>query len=103
MTFISLAVFLRYMELVLIKIDSDEWNYMWEYVDKHPLNEGLEDPSTALNGEERWMYMGSYKQGDKVVHSLRHRFHPLTQKVEELSLHASPDFGPEQIQKKFKL
>ena len=97
------------MELVLLVIDSPEWEYMWRWVAEHPINNGLAEPSVAFNDNKTWMYgetwqyMGSYKQGNKVVHSLRHRFHPLTHRVEELSLHASPDFGPEQIQKKFKL
>lgn len=103
MTFTSLAVFLRYMELVLLVIDSPEWEYAWNWVAEHPINNGLEEPSVALNNGQTWEYMGSYKQGSRVIHSFRHRMHPVTHKVEELNLMASPDFGPEQIQKKFKL
>lgn len=91
------------MEFVIIEIGCPEWNYMWEWLEKHPLNEGLEEPSVALNEGEAWQYVGSYKMGDKVIHSLRHKNHPLTKKVEQISLYASDDFKMEYIKKFFKI
>ena len=91
------------MELVLIEPYSKEWNYMWEWLANHPINDGIEDPSTALHENEAWQYVGSYKQNDKVIHTLRHRNHPLIQGVKNLSLNASDGFNLNDINKTFKL
>ena len=91
------------MELILIEPDSPEWNYMWNWLEKHPLNEGIEDPSIALNEGQTWQYMGSYKQDTRVLHTFRHRIHPTTKEIQNLTLEASKDLTDEQIVKKFKL
>lgn len=91
------------MELVLIKQDTPEWNYMWEWLASHPLNEGIENPSLAVNNGEAWQYMGSYKQDERVLHTFRHRQHPRYNKVENVSVSASKELTPEQIAKNFKL
>jgi hypothetical protein len=91
------------MELVLIKQDTPEWNYMWEWLASHPLNEGIENPSLAVNNGEAWQYMGSYKQGERVLHTFRHRQHPKYNKVENVSVSASKELTEEQIAKNFKL
>lgn len=84
--------------MIIVKRESPEWDYMWEWVSQHPINEGLEDSSTALNEGEAWQYMGSFKQGDKVIHEFRHRFHPKTQQREYLKLFGNV-LGPEDIDK----
>lgn len=91
------------MELVLIEIDSAEWNYMWDWLANNPINQGIEDPSAALNDGQGWQYLGSLKQGDRLIHQFRHRKHPLNDSVISLSLTASKEMTPDQIQKKFKL
>lgn len=98
------------MELILIKPNSTEWEYMWEWLDKHPINEGLEVPSVGMNEGEGWQYVGSfkegvgsYKQGERVVHHLRHRKHPKINGVYTLTLSASESFTGDQIEKNFRL
>ena len=91
------------MELVLIDPSSLEWQYMWEWLEKHPINEGLENPSSAINNYEAWQYMGSFKQNDKLIHEFRHKNHPLTNSLQALKVSASSGFTPDQISKKYKL
>lgn len=69
------------MDIIFVKQDSIEWNAMWDYLSKHPINEGLEYPKIAYNNGESWQYMGSFKQGDKIIAEFRHRKHPKTQNV----------------------
>lgn len=90
------------MELVLIEIDSAEWNYMWNWLASHPINEGIENPSLALNDGEAWQYMGSYKQGDRVLSQFRHRNHPKTNTVYSTSIEHK-NFDINCIVKSFKL
>jgi hypothetical protein len=90
------------MELVLIEPNSPEWEFMWNWLSSHPINEGIEDPSTAINDGEAWQYMGSYKQKDKVISEFRHRNHPKTNRLSKLSVEHS-NFNEESISKKFKL
>jgi hypothetical protein len=90
------------MELILIQPNSVEWDYMWTWLENHPVNKGLDEPSIALNNNEAWQYMGSYKQGDRVIHELRHRDHPVTNSIQNLKLQASELFTKDQIQKTFK-
>jgi len=90
------------MELVLIKIDSVEWNVMWDWVGSHPINQGIEIPSVALNEGEAWQYTGSFKQGDKIISSFRHKNHPATNKIETLSF-ANPNCSPASIEKTYRL
>ncbi len=91
------------MELALIDPKSKEWEYMWEWLEKHPINKGLDNPSLALNEGEAWQYLGSYKQKERVVHSFRHRLHPITKGIKNLSVSASKELTPEQISKTFRL
>ena len=93
------------MELVIVEIGSPEWEYMWNWLTAHPLNSGLEEPSVASHPEsgEAWQYMGSFRQGDRVIHEFRHRMHPVTQKREDLKVQASGELTPEQIKKSFKI
>lgn len=91
------------MEFVLIEIDSEEWEYLWNWVAEHPINKGVVDPSSALHKGESWQYMGSFKQGSKVIHELRHRNHPLTNSVQTLKLKASESFEPRQAKKTYKI
>lgn len=91
------------MELAIIEIGSAEWNYMWDWLASHPINEGLAEPSLATNGDQTWQYVGSFKQGDRVIHSFRHRNHPTTNTLQNLSVQASNELTEEQIKKTFKL
>ena len=92
------------MEMVLIKEDSNEWNYMWNWVATHPLNEGLEEPSLAVSEDnEVWQYMGSFRQNNVSIHEFRHRNHPRTNKVEYLKVKNSESMCDEDIQKVLKV
>ena len=88
------------MEYILIKKDTTEWEYMWNWLANHPLNKGLEYPEYAENNGEMWQYMGSFKQKDKVIHELRHRQHPTTGTRQYLKLEASNDMNDTMIQNK---
>jgi hypothetical protein len=66
------------MDYIFIKSDSKEWGDMWDFVRTHPINETLDEPCTALNEGEEWQYLGSFKQGDKVISEIRHIQHPRT-------------------------
>ena len=46
--------------------------------------------------------MGSYIQKDKAIHEFRHRNHPLTNRVEKLSVNASEALTDDQIEKRIK-
>ena len=91
--------------MVLIRIGCNEWHYMWNWLKAHPLNVNYEDPYTVMHPEtkECWQYMGSYKNGNRVLHELRHRNHPLTNKTEKVSVMASKDFTDEEIEKTIKI
>lgn len=91
------------MDLVLVEIGSPEWDYIWDYVDKHPMNEGIKQASLILTDGQGWEYMGTYMQGDKAVHSVRHKNHPVLNTLKTLTFHASESFNKEQITKKFRL
>ena len=88
------------MEFVIIKKNCEEWNYIWNWLENHPLNQGLTEPTIALNKGEAWQYMGSFKQGDIIIHQLRHRLHPLSNTRVDLSLRNSENFTEDQIMKK---
>lgn len=75
------------MKLILLKPSSPEWDFAWEWVANHPLNEGIDDPSTCLNEGEAWQYMGSYwNESDKLISTFRHRNHPRTNELQNLSI-----------------
>ena len=83
---------------------SNEWSYLWSWLEVHPINQNIDEPTLALNNGEGWQYMGTFKQGDKYIHNLRHRNHPITNDIKELCLTASKDFNPDtDIEKSFKL
>ncbi len=87
------------MEMVLIKRDSAEWQYMWNWLAAHPRNVGLPDPIVAANNGEAWQYVGSFKQDKKVVHEFRHRSFPQDNQVLYLKVSSSPTFSDKDIQK----
>lgn len=88
------------MEMVLIKEDSNEWNYMWDWIAAHPLNEGLEEPSLSMSEDnEFWQYMGSFRQNNVTIHEFRHRNHPLTKRTEYLKIQNSQTMNDDDIQK----
>ena len=91
------------MKLILILPNSPEWDYMWNWLENHPINASLSEPTTALNENEAWQYMGSFKQGERVIHEFRHRNHPLTNTRQDLKLEASKNLTQDQIQKEFNL
>jgi hypothetical protein len=91
------------MELVVIKQDSQEWEYMWNWLANHPINQGLEEPKVAENNGEAWQYMGSYKNKQAVIHEFRHRLHPVTNGVYKASLQASSNFTEDQIENSAKI
>lgn len=90
------------MELVLLETTSPEWNKAWDWVAKHPINEGIDTPDLALNNGEAWQYMGSYKQNDVVISQFRHRDHPRTKGYYSLT-YKHEAFDHKDITKKFKL
>jgi hypothetical protein len=87
------------MEFVLIKIQSEAWNEMWDFIKAHPINSGLELPDLALNPDTKsgWTYIGSYKHKDRVISEFNHSLHPVTQKPEKVSYSHSNEVGPDQI------
>ena len=87
------------MELILIKQDSAEWNYMWDKLASHPINEGIEDPSLAINEGEGWQYMGSLKQNERVIHQFRHRKHIKFGRREDISFNGSDNLTEADIEK----
>lgn len=91
------------MELILIEPNSPEWDFMWNWLSNHPINENIEEPSVAQNNGESWQYMGSFKQEERVIHEFRHRNHPATNLIQNLKVHASDAFTNEQIKKAYKL
>jgi len=91
------------MELVLIKQNSIEWDYMWDWVANHPINEKVEVASVALNEGQVWEYMGSFKQGEKMIHSFSHRCHPRHNHPVALHVAASETFDNDQIEKELKM
>jgi hypothetical protein len=91
------------MELVFVKQDSVEWEYIWNFVANHPINEDLEEPRLALNNGEAWQYMGSFKDSKKIIHEFRHRSHPKTQDVYKIRFEGSEEFTAEQIDKTIRI
>lgn len=79
------------MEMIIIRIGSVEWEKMWEWLGEHPINDGISNPTIAENPSnfEKWQYMGSYRGKDgAVVHSFRHRNHPIDNQLKNLSVNA---------------
>ena len=74
------------MVLVLLKPESPEMIWLWNWLENHPLNEGLDNPTTALNKGESWQYMGTFEHKGKYVSEFRHRVHIKTQNTEWLKV-----------------
>ena len=91
------------MDLVLVEIGSSEWDFIWSYIDKHPINEGIKEASLQLTDGQGWEYCGTYMQGDRAIHQVRHRNHPIFNVSKTLVFQASETFTKEQIAKKFRL
>ena len=89
------------MEFLLLKKDTPEWNYIWDWLASHPINEGLEEPSVVLNNGEAWQYLGSYRNDNTVITEFRHRNHPVTNRIEILSL--KHEINSDAIEKKFRV
>lgn len=75
------------MELILIKENSPEWDYMWNWVYAHPINEGLQ-PSEV----QQWQYKGSLRNGNRILHQFN-------KAGKSLVLACSPNMIPEDIHK----
>jgi hypothetical protein len=82
----------KIMELIFIKRDSKEWEYMWDKVAKHPINDGYEEPTLLMYQGEIWQYMGSVKNKSSINHEFRHRNHPKFKKREYIVIPSSKDF-----------
>ena len=91
------------MEFILIDTQSTEWNFMWDWLSSHPLNNDLEEPRSADNNGFEWEYVGSFMQDKKVVHEFIHQQHPKTQAPIKLSLNASNNFTEDTITRKFRI
>ena len=74
------------MKMIIIKQDTKDWNFMWDWLTKHPLNKDNENPTQCNNNGEVWQYMGSYQSDLKVISEFRHRNHPMTNRVERVSV-----------------
>lgn len=91
------------MELLFIKQDQSEWDYIWLWLELHPINQGLDDPRSANNNGIVWEYMGSYHNNNKVIHEFVHKNHPKTNKSYVATLEASETFNDNQIEKRIKI
>jgi len=79
------------MDLLILKRDSPAWVWLWNWLATHPINEGLLEPIVVKNEGEVWQYMGSVMKDDKVISSFRHRCHPKTSDVVNISVeHLEP-------------
>jgi hypothetical protein len=87
------------MEMLIVKQNSQEWDWMWEYVAAHPINEDIQEPSVAINEGESWQYMCSFKHTDKIIHTFRHRLHPRFQRTEHIVFNSSEILTPEDIER----
>ena len=85
------------MEFVKVKFDSAEWEYMWDFVSTHPINEGIENPHEAMNDGEVWQYMGTYKNKNKYVHEFIHKQHPKTNEPYKISINGSDNVSEDQF------
>lgn len=91
------------MDIVIVGQGSPEWDEMWNKLNDHPLNEGLEEPKSAFNNGEVWQYMSSYYQNGKILHEFRHRNHPKTNNIQRVVFEGSDKFTTEQISKVIKV
>jgi len=86
------------MEYIIIKRDSNTWNEIWEWLAKHPINEGIDEPMVALNYGEAWQYVGSFRNHGTVISEFRHRYSPKTSRREVIKYLHSNDIPIEDIE-----
>lgn len=85
------------MEFLKVKFETDEWKYMWDFVANHPINEGIENPFEALNENEVWQYMGTFKNKNKYVHEFIHKNHPTTNSSYKIAINGSDNVSEDQF------
>lgn len=90
------------MDLILLT-QGKEWDMIWDWLAKHPINENVPDPTLGLHNGYAWEYMGTYHHRDRYLHNFRHKCHPLTNGLKELVLTGSEYIDPDEIAKSFKL
>lgn len=92
------------MELVIIKRGCSEWDYMWNWLASHPMNQSLPEPAVCQNQNEAWEYMGTYRKSNgEAVHEFRHLNHPVTDNIMTLVVRASELVSDEMIEKRSKI
>jgi hypothetical protein len=86
-----LAALDRLPPLAAVQRDTAEWDYMWERLGQHSLNQDQERPTSCLHQDshEVWQYMGSAYADGRWSHQFRHRFHPATGQREYVNVPAS--------------
>ena len=89
------------MEFVLLKPNGSLLEAAWKWLESHPINEGIQDPSIALNEGYAWEYRGTYRQDNKAVTEFLHRKHVNTNSLVKLSY--GHDITDEDIEKKYKV
>jgi hypothetical protein len=90
------------MEIIIFKKDSAEWEFIWQWLENHPINEGLEDPRVALNEGEAWQHMGCFTNKDRIICEFRHRNHPATNGLYPTSF-TMGDVDEASIEKRIKI
>lgn len=80
-----------------------EYDYMWNKIASHPVNEGLAEPTTAEHSVtyDAWEYMETLLTnrrffglvGGNAIHKFRHRNHPKTNTAIHLKVPASKSFS----------
>lgn len=83
--------------MLILKLDSKEWDYMLTYLNEHPINEGR--PFPTPNDEIKWKYMGTYRHNGKVLHDFLHKNHPMINEEKKLVFSASKELRDEDIEK----
>ncbi len=85
------------MKLLIIKENTPEWHYMWNWLADHPINSAFPEPMVCLNEKEAWQYMGSFRSDKRIIHEFRHRNHPLTNDLLNLKVSGSEAFTEDSI------
>jgi hypothetical protein len=94
------------MEFFLIKPDSPEWEYMWGWLESHPLNEGYDEPSVCLNEAtgDAWKYIWSFgDSNNRLVHEFNHISHPNGNVEGNAFCPSSKNFSKDDIFKTIKI
>jgi hypothetical protein len=90
------------MEFIAIKINSKDWDFMWNWLAEHEINKNLSEPRTAENNGHAWEYMGSFKHKGKVLSEFQHKLHPLLNKPYK-AIVEHIDFDDNNIEKSAKI